>query len=174
MANLADEAVVARRAVAEAEVGVSQEMLSAIVDGTVPRGDVLSVAELAGVMAGKRAFELIPLVHATPLTELFVAATPDRAAGAVRIKAETAATAAAGVEMEALTAAAVAAITLYDMIRDADPDAEIRGVRLLSSGAAAPASGGGAASEWHRSAERRVPSRFPRTQRMAGRGKPRT
>ncbi len=91
MSSLSEAATVARRAIAEAEVAVSQETLSAIVDGTVPRGEVLSVAELAGVMAAKRTPELIPLVHATPLTELLVVATPDRAAGAVRIKAETAA-----------------------------------------------------------------------------------
>jgi cyclic pyranopterin phosphate synthase len=133
MTSLSESANVIRRAVAEAEVGVSQETLSAIVDGTVARGDVLSVAELAGVMAAKRAAELIPLAHSTPLTELLVVATPDRGAGAVRIKAETGAKAAAGVEMEALTAAAVAALTLYDMIRDTDPAAEVRGIRLLSS-----------------------------------------
>lgn len=167
MTNLAEAAVVARRAAAEAEVGMSQETLSAIVDGTVARGDVLSVAELAGVMAAKRTSELIPLVHATPLTELVVTATPERAAGGVRIKAETAATAAAGVEMEALTAATVAALTLYDMIRDTDPAAEIRGVRLLSSTAAA--------AEWTRPAGAPGRSgwsggpRAPRATRMAGR-----
>jgi cyclic pyranopterin phosphate synthase len=135
MTNISDATRQYRRAEAEAEVGLSQETLSAIVDGTVSRGDVLSVAELAGVMAAKRAPELIPLTHSTPLTELLVVATPDRAAGAVRIKVETGATSAAGVEMEALTAAAVAALTLYDMIRDTDPAAEIRGVRLLASSA---------------------------------------
>jgi len=133
MANISDATRQARRAVAEAEVGVSQQTLSAVVDGNIARGDVLSVAELAGVMAAKRAPELIPLAHSTPLTELLVVATPDRAAGAIRIKAETGATSAVGVEMEALTAAAVAALTLYDMVRDTDPEAEIRGVRLISS-----------------------------------------
>jgi cyclic pyranopterin phosphate synthase len=161
MASLADERMTLRQAVAEAEVAVSQETLSAIVDGTVPRGEVLSVAELAGVMAAKRTADLIPLVHATPLTDLLVVATPDRAAGAVRIKAETAATAAAGVEMEALTAAAVAALTLYDMIRDVDPGAEVRSVRLLSSS-------GGDVSEWTRAAGGPHGER-PRAARMAGR-----
>ena len=165
MTNLAGSSVVARRAVAEAEVGISQEMLSAIVDGTVARGDVLSVAELAGVKAAKRTSELIPLVHATPLTELIVTATPERASGGVRIKAETAATAAAGVEMEALTAAAVAALALYDMIRDTDPSAEIRGVRLLSSSAAN--------AEWTRPAggprSGGAGGHAPRAARMAGR-----
>jgi len=161
MSSLSGASNVVRRASAESEVAVSQQTLSAIVDGTVPRGDVLSVAELAGVMAAKRAAELIPLVHATPLTELLVVATPDRAAGAVRIKAETSATAAAGVEMEAMTAAAVAALTLYDMIRDVDPDAEVRAVRLLSSSAED-------APEWRRPVSTYRGER-PRAARAAGR-----
>jgi cyclic pyranopterin monophosphate synthase len=161
MSNLSETTPGIRQAVAEADVTVSQETLSAIIDGTVPRGEVLSVAELAGVMAAKRTAELIPLVHATPLTELLVVATPDRAAGAVRIRAETAATAAAGVEMEAMTAAAVAALTLYDMIRDVDPGAELRGVRLLSSS-------GGDSGEWTRGAGP-VHAAKPRAARMAGR-----
>jgi cyclic pyranopterin phosphate synthase len=171
MAPIAGAVAVPHRAIAEAEVAVAQETLSAIVDGTVPRGDVLSVAELAGVLAAKRAAELIPLVHSTPLSELLVVATPERATGVVRIKAETGATAATGVEMEALTAAAVAALTFYDMVRDVDPAAEIRGVRLLSAGA----EGG---PEWSRDAGSaavrgpgRGPSRSdkPRAGRMAGR-----
>src|SRR5512143_1694472 len=78
MSDLGDGISAARRAVAEAEVSVSHETLSAVVDGTNPRGDVLSIAELAGVMAAKRTAELIPLAHATPLTELRVEATPER------------------------------------------------------------------------------------------------
>jgi cyclic pyranopterin phosphate synthase len=171
MARIGAAAAVPHRAIAEAEVAVAQETLSAIVDGTVPRGDVLGVAELAGVLAAKRTAELIPLVHSTPLSELLVVATPERAAGVVRIKAETGAIAATGVEMEALTAASVAALTLYDMVRDVDPEAEIRGVRLLS----AVAEDG---PEWNRDAgpsAARGPGRGPgrsdkpRAGRMAGR-----
>jgi cyclic pyranopterin phosphate synthase len=171
MAPIAGAAAVPHRAIAEAEVAVAQETLSAIVDGTVPRGDVLGVAELAGVLAAKRTAELVPLVHSTPLNELLVVATPERATGVVRIRAETGAIAATGVEMEALTAASVAALTLYDMVRDVDPAAEIRGVRLLSAGAED-------GPEWSRdagpSAARgagRGPGRSdkPRAGRMAGR-----
>jgi cyclic pyranopterin monophosphate synthase len=133
MADLTQRPVVARRAVAEAEVVVSQETLSAAVDGTNPKGDVLSVCELAGVMAAKRTAELIPLVHATPLTELLVNATPDRAASAIRIRAEAATVGPVDVEMEAMTAAATAALAAYDMVRDVDPAAEIRNVHLVSS-----------------------------------------
>lgn len=133
MEDLTGRAAVAHRAVAEAEVAVAHETLSAIVDGTTPRGDVLGVAELAGVMAGKRASELIPLCHGAALTELLVRATPDRASGVVRIRAEAATVGRSGVEMEALTAAAIGALTLYDMIRDVDRSAGVGSVRLVSS-----------------------------------------
>jgi cyclic pyranopterin phosphate synthase len=133
MAELTGRPSVPRRAVAEAEVSVSHATLSAIVDGTTPRGDVLGVAELAGVMAAKRTAELIPLSHAVALTELLVRATPERATGLVRVRAETAAVGPSGVEMEALTAAAVAALTLYDMIRDIDRSAYVGSVRLVSA-----------------------------------------
>jgi cyclic pyranopterin phosphate synthase len=131
MRDLAGDAV-SWRAVAEAEVAVSQETLSRIVDGVSPRGDVLTVAELAGVMAAKRTSELIPLSHGVALTELLVRAVPDRSAGAVRITAETGALGQSGVEMEALTAAAVAALTLYDMVRETDPGAMVKAIKLLS------------------------------------------
>ena len=133
MTDVTDQPVVARRAVAEAEVAVSHETLSAIVDGTNPKGDVLSVAELAGVMAGKRTSDLIPLCHPVALTDLLVRAVPDRAAGVVRIRVETATIGPSGVEMEALTAAAVAALTVYDMVREMDRSVTIRAVRLQRS-----------------------------------------
>jgi len=133
MSDVTNQPVVPRRAVAEAEVSVSQETLSGIIDGTNHKGDVLSVAELAGVMAGKRAGELVPLVHSVRLTELLVNAVPDRAASAVKIRAETATIGPSGVEMEALTAAAVAALTVYDMVRDSEPGAVVQFVRLVSS-----------------------------------------
>lgn len=133
MPDLTERNVTTHRAVAEAEVAVSQATLSAIVDGTNPKGDVLSVAELAGVMAGKRSSDLIPLAHGGALTELLVKASPDRAAGAVRVRSETASIGVAGVEVEAMTAAAVAALVVYDMVRDIEPEAEIRSVRVISS-----------------------------------------
>jgi cyclic pyranopterin phosphate synthase len=162
MPDLTERPRTVHRAVAEAEVAVSQETLSAIVDGTNPKGDVLSVAELAGVMAGKRASDLIPLVHTAGLTDLLVKAVPDRAAGAVRIRSETAAVGASGVEMEALTAAAVAALTVYDMVREMEPEAAIRSVRLVS----AVAGGEGA---WRRQREPGSGQTPPRGSRIAGR-----
>jgi cyclic pyranopterin monophosphate synthase len=164
MADLTDQPVMARRAVAEAVVAVSHETLSAIVDGTNPKGDVLSVSELAGVMAGKRTSELIPLSHPVALTDLLVRAVPDRAAGSIRIRVETAAIGSAGVEMEALTAAAVAALTVYDMVRDVDPSAAVLGIKVLSRAA-------GEAEGWQRSADPAAgqPPRAPRGARVAGR-----
>src|SRR2546428_783974 len=102
MVDVSDKAVTARRAVAEATVALSAETLSMVIDGGGSKGDVLTVAELAGVMGGKRTSELIPLCHPLPLTDLVVQVTPDRAAGVLRIRAEAATTAQTGVEMEAL------------------------------------------------------------------------
>src|SRR4051795_5632624 len=133
-----------RRAVAEAFVAMSPETLSLVIDGSTPKGDVLSVAELAGVMAGKKTSELIPLCHPLALTSLVVSATPDRAGGGVRIRAEAATTGPTGVEMEALTAASVAALTAYDMVKGVERGVEIRAVRLISKT-------GGKSGEWHRS-----------------------
>lgn len=130
MADVTDMPLTDHHAIAESEVGMAQDTLSAIIDGAIPKGDVLSVAELAGVMAGKRAADVIPLVHPAGLTQLVVNATPDRAASAVKIRVETAAIAPTGVEMEALTAAAVAALTVYDMTKALDKAIVIRRIQL--------------------------------------------
>jgi cyclic pyranopterin phosphate synthase len=106
--------------------------MSLVIDGGGAKGDVLGVAELAGVMGGKRTSELIPLCHPLALTDLVVAITPDRAAGLLRIRAEAATTGQTGVEMEAMTAASVAALTVYDMVKGVERGVEIRGVRLVS------------------------------------------
>jgi cyclic pyranopterin phosphate synthase len=120
MVDVSEKAPTARRAVAEALVAVSPETMSLVIDGGGPKGDVLGVAEIAGVMAAKRTAELIPLCHPLPLTDLVVAVTPDRGAGVLRVKAEAATTGPTGVEMEALTAASVASLALYDMLKAID------------------------------------------------------
>ena len=148
MVDVGAKAPTARRAVAEAEVGLGQETLSLIVDGNLAKGDVLTVAEIAGVMAGKRTAELIPLCHPIPITDLLVEITPDRAGACLRIRATAATVAQTGVEMEALTAASVAALTAYDMVKSVDRGAEIRHVRLLEKS-------GGKSGEWRRPAEER-------------------
>jgi cyclic pyranopterin phosphate synthase len=146
MVDVSAKPVTARRAVAEAAVAVSQETLSLVIDGGGPKGDVLGVAELAGVMAAKRTAELIPLCHPLPLTDLVVAVTPDRVAGLLRIRAEAATTGPTGVEMEALTAASVAALTVYDMVKGVERGVEIRSVRLVSKT-------GGKSGDWTRPAD---------------------
>jgi cyclic pyranopterin phosphate synthase len=146
MVDVSDKAVSARRAVAEAQVSVTAETMSMVIDGGGPKGDVLAVAELAGVMAGKRTSDLIPLCHPIPLTDLVVAVTPDRAAGVLRVRAEAATTAQTGVEMEALTAASVAALTIYDMVKGVERGVEVRSVRLISKT-------GGKSGDWQRPAD---------------------
>ena len=163
MVDVSAKPVTARRAVAEATVSMSQETLSMVIDGGGAKGDILGVAELAGVMGGKRTSELIPLCHPLPLTDLQVSITPDRGAGLLRIRAEAATTGQTGVEMEAMTAASVAALTVYDMVKGVERGVEVTGVRLLSKS-------GGKSGTWERQSggERPRPDRRP-GDRTAGR-----
>jgi cyclic pyranopterin monophosphate synthase len=143
MVDVSAKIPTARRAVAEAIVGLSQETLSLVIDGGGPKGDVLGVAELAGVMGGKKTSDLIPLCHPLALTDLVVQITPDRAASALRIRAEAATIGPTGVEMEALTAASIAALTVYDMVKGVERGVEIRSIGLVSKT-------GGKSGDWHR------------------------
>jgi len=120
-----------RWAVARAEVRVSPETLRLILEGDVKKGDVRRTAELAGVMAAKRTPELIPLCHPVPLSHVEVKAEPDPSLPGIRITASARARSHTGVEMEALTAAAVAALTVYDMIKGLERGARITDVRLV-------------------------------------------
>jgi len=143
MVDVSAKPTSARRATAEARVKLDQETLTLIIDGAGAKGDVLSVAELAGIMGAKRTADLIPLCHPLPLTEISVEITPDRRAGAVHIQTTAATTAQTGVEMEAMTAASVAALTVYDMVKSADRFATIEAVRLLEKS-------GGKSGHWVR------------------------
>jgi cyclic pyranopterin phosphate synthase len=143
MVDVSGKPVTARRAVAEAMVTMSAETLSLVIDGGGPKGDVLGVAELAGVMGAKRTSELIPLCHPLPLTDLQVTITPDRAAGALRVRAEAVTTGQTGVEMEAMTAVSIAALTVYDMVKGVERGVTIGGIRLL-------AKSGGKSGDWVR------------------------
>jgi cyclic pyranopterin monophosphate synthase len=143
MVDVSAKPVTARRAAAEATVRLSPETMSMVIDGGGSKGDVLGVAELAGVMGGKRTSELIPLCHPLPLSDLQVSITPDRAAGVLRIRAEAATTGQTGVEMEAMTAASIAALTVYDMVKGVERGVEIGAVRLVHKS-------GGKSGEWTR------------------------
>jgi cyclic pyranopterin monophosphate synthase len=118
-----------RRAVAEATVRMRPETAAMIVDGRVPKGDVLAVARVAGIMAAKRTSTLIPLCHPIAITQASV--DFEAAAGEIRIEAAVETDDVTGVEMEALTAASVAALTLYDMCKAVDRGITVDGLRLL-------------------------------------------
>ena len=132
MVDVSAKAVTARQAEAEAVIVLSQEAFDAIVSGDAPKGDVLAAARLAGIMAAKKTAELIPLCHPIPLTRAAVEIEPLPDRHAFRILASAKTRAETGVEMEALTAAAVAALTIYDMVKAIDRASIIESVRLLS------------------------------------------
>ena len=122
-----------REAVAEAIVRMDVETARAVERGDAPKGDVLGTARLAGIQAAKRTSELIPLTHPLPLTFVDVRAGVEfgNAEGWVRVTAEARIVGRTGVEMEAMTAAAVAALTIYDMVKGIEQGVEIAGVHLL-------------------------------------------
>jgi cyclic pyranopterin phosphate synthase len=132
MVDVAGKEVTDRRAVARAVVRMSPETAATVAAGDAPKGDVLGTARLAGIQGAKRTSDLVPLCHPLPLTFVGVEAEIDAAAGEVTITAEARATARTGVEMEALTAAAVAALTVYDMVKGLEHGVEIAEVALLS------------------------------------------
>jgi cyclic pyranopterin phosphate synthase len=121
----------AREATAKGRVHMSGETLALIVSGRAAKGDVLTTAQIAGIMAAKRTHELIPLCHPLPLTGIEVSLEPDEGLGAIDITATVRTTAKTGVEMEALTAVSVAALTVYDMAKAVDRELVVTEVRLV-------------------------------------------
>jgi cyclic pyranopterin phosphate synthase len=134
-----------RRAVAEARVRMSTETLEAVRRGETPKGDVVATARLAGIQAAKRTDELIPLAHSLPLTHVDVDARFDAAEGLVVIRAEASTVSRTGVEMEAMTACAVAALTVYDMVKGVERGVEVERIGLVEKS--------GGAHDWRRGAE---------------------
>jgi cyclic pyranopterin phosphate synthase len=141
MGDVTDTAVTRREAKAQAVLITTREVVSAITDGTLPKGEALGTARLAGIMGAKQTSTLIPLCHPLPLTKLAVDLEPqgDR----VRIVATAVTNGVTGVEMEALTAASVAALTLYDMIKAVDNRAVVTDIQVL-------AKSGGKSGDWSR------------------------
>jgi cyclic pyranopterin phosphate synthase len=129
MVDVSAKAVTAREAVAEGRITMSREAIRQIRAGAVRKGDPLQAARLAGIMAAKRTAGLIPLCHPLPITHADVALEPAR--DGYRITARVRTDGKTGVEMEALTAVAVAALTIYDMVKAVDKAMVIHGVRLL-------------------------------------------
>lgn len=131
MVDVGDKADTARTALAEGFVTMQTETLAMILDGNAKKGDVLGAARIAGIMAAKRAHELIPLCHPLLLTKVSVDIEPDQNLPGLRVRAMARVTGKTGVEMEALTAASVACLTIYDMAKAADRGMVISGIRLL-------------------------------------------
>jgi cyclic pyranopterin monophosphate synthase len=131
MVDVGDKPDSERIAVAEGRVTMQAETLRFIRDGALKKGDVLTVARIAGIMAAKRTSELIPLCHPVPLTKIGVEIELDEADNAVHIVATARTVGKTGVEMEALTAVSVAALTIYDMAKAVDRAMRIEGIRLL-------------------------------------------
>jgi cyclic pyranopterin phosphate synthase len=130
MVDVSAKAATAREAVAEGFIAVNAATRRLVSRGQVKKGNAIEAARLAGIMAAKRTSEIIPLCHPLPLTHLAVDIEPRRGGYGIRATARTAAQ--TGVEMEALTAVAAAALTLYDMLKAADPRMTIGEIRLVS------------------------------------------
>ena len=131
MVDVGDKEISDRRAVARAVVRMTPETAAVVAAGNAPKGDVLGTARIAGIQAAKRTGELIPLCHPLGLDHVDVQAAVDTAAGTVSITAEARVSARTGVEMEAMTAAAVAALTVYDMVKGVERGVTIGEVALL-------------------------------------------
>ncbi len=131
MVDVSDKDVTRREATARAIVSMQPETARLIASGGVPKGDVLAVARVAGIMAAKRTPDLIPLCHPLPITGVVMAFEMDVEHAQLEIQATVRVTSRTGVEMEALTAAAVAALTVYDMCKAVDRAMSIGNVELL-------------------------------------------
>ena len=130
MVDVSAKPVQARTAVAEGFIRLQPETLDRIRAGTLPKGEVISTARIAGIQAAKRTWDLIPLCHQLPLSGVTVAF--DEMPGGLHITATAKTAAQTGVEMEALTAVSLAALTLYDMCKAVDKHMVIENIRLVS------------------------------------------
>jgi cyclic pyranopterin monophosphate synthase len=131
MVDVSGKAVTARVAVAEGRVVMTAKTLDLVLAGNAKKGDVLGAARIAGIMAGKRTHELIPLCHSLPVSKIAVEIAPDRKLPGLIVRASAHVTGQTGVEMEALTAVAVACLTIYDMVKAVERGMRIEGIRLI-------------------------------------------
>ena len=131
MVDVSDKDVTDRTATARGSVLMAPETLQLIIDGTVKKGDVISVARLAGIMAAKRTADLIPLCHPLALNRIDVDLSCDPDRNAVDIVATCRVSGRTGVEMEALTAVSTAALTVYDMCKAVDRGMQLTDIRLV-------------------------------------------
>ena len=131
MVDVGDKDVTSREAVARGHISIQPETLRLIKEGLMKKGDVLTIAQLAGIMGAKKTSELIPLCHPLPLDRVDVDLELDEREGRINITVTAKTTDRTGVEMEALTAVSVAALTLYDMCKSVDRGMRIEAVRLV-------------------------------------------
>ena len=143
MVDVADRPLTQREAVAEGFIRMDPAVLAMVLEGRAAKGDVLAVARVAAIQAAKRTWELIPLCHPIALSGVGVAIEAAADGSGLRLQASARTTGATGVEMEALTAVQVGLLTLYDMVKSADPAMTIGPVRLLSKS-------GGRHGDWRR------------------------
>lgn len=129
MVDISGKAATERVAVARGRIDIRPDVLDLIVRGEAPKGDVLAAARIAGIMAGKKTSDLIPLCHPIALSSLKVFMTPDDRGLEIEVLAKT--TGPTGVEMEALTAISVCALTIYDMCKALDREMRIGDIRLV-------------------------------------------
>lgn len=148
MVDVSAKASTAREAEASGAVVMAPATLAAIRDAQLPKGDVLTVARIAGIMGAKRTAELVPLCHPVPLTDLDVTCVLDEALPGVRVTAVARCVGQTGVEMEAMTAVSVALLTIYDMAKAVQKDMVLTEIRLESKS-------GGRAGTWRRPADGR-------------------
>ena len=131
MVDVGDKPDTKRIAIAEGRVFMNPNTFSAIRDGNIKKGDVLTLARVAGIMGAKKTSDLIPLCHPLPLNHLDIDFELDSDNYSITIQATAQTTGKTGVEMEALTAVSVAALTIYDMAKALDREMRIEGIRLL-------------------------------------------
>jgi len=131
MVDVGAKPVSERWAVARGEVHLKPETVALIRQGLMKKGDVLTVAQIAGIIAAKKTAELIPLCHPLPLNQVEVGLELDDNLSGVQIRAEVRTSGKTGVEMEALTAVSVAALTVYDMVKAVEKTGRIQNIRLV-------------------------------------------
>lgn len=131
MVDVTGKDVTQRVAVARGVVTMRSETLAAIAEGQIPKGDVLTVARIAGIMAAKKTSELIPMCHPLNISGVEVKLTPRQEPPSVEMEATVRIAGRTGVEMEALTAVSVAGLTIYDMCKAVDRDMTVGEIRLM-------------------------------------------
>ena len=141
MVDVSDKTATDRVAIAEGQVRMAAPTLATILAGDAKKGDVIGAARIAGIMAAKKTWDLIPLCHPLSLTKVSIEIAPDQALPGLKVRAEARCFGPTGVEMEALTAVSIACLTIYDMAKAIDRGMSIELVKLIEKR-------GGKSGEW--------------------------